>query len=116
MRPSSILALPVAAHAINVVISNDDGWAEINIREFYSSLTDAGYDCLISAPAENKSGTGSSDEEPEQVGDDGCEFASCPAGSPPYGRNGSMTRFTVSQNTLTECVCEKVLMTVKCSM
>lgn len=100
MKPSSLytLVLPIAAQAINVVISNDDGWAEINIREFYSSLTKAGFDCIISAPAENKSGTGSSDEEPEEVGNDGCEFESCPAGSPAYGRNESMERFNVSVN------------------
>lgn len=98
MRAFSILLLllPIAAHAINVVISNDDGWAEINIRKFYYSLTNAGFDSIISAPAENESGTGSSDEPPEEVGSSGCEFASCPAGSPPYGRNESMPHFNVS--------------------
>ncbi|KAK4497681.1 hypothetical protein PRZ48_010334 [Zasmidium cellare] len=93
MKFSPFLALPVAAQAINVVISNDDGWAEINIRQLYNSLTKAGFNGIISAPAENKSGTGSSDEEPEKVGSDGCEFASCPAGSPPYGKNESEPQF-----------------------
>jgi hypothetical protein len=32
-----------AAQAINVVQSNDDGWAEINIRQQYESLTSAGH-------------------------------------------------------------------------
>ncbi|KAF2160573.1 hypothetical protein M409DRAFT_70326 [Zasmidium cellare ATCC 36951] len=93
MKFSAFLVLPVAAQAINIVISNDDGWAEINIRELYNCLTRAGFNGLISAPAENKSGTGSSDEEPEEVGEDGCEFASCPAGSPPYGKSESEPRF-----------------------
>jgi hypothetical protein len=28
---------------IKLVLSNDDGWAEINIREFFHSLNDAGF-------------------------------------------------------------------------
>ena len=100
MKFSAFLTLPVATQAINVVISNDDGWAEINIRQLYNSLTKAGYNSIISAPAENKSGTGSSDEEPEKVGSDGCEFASCPAGSPPYGKNESEPQFNVSVHTV----------------
>ena len=50
--------LPLTAHAINIISSNDDGWAEINIRTLYDSLTAAGHSVVISAPAENKSGTG----------------------------------------------------------
>lgn len=103
MKFLSFLALPVAAQAINVVISNDDGWAEINIRELYNSLTKAGFKSIISAPAENKSGTGSRDEEPKEVGSSGCEFASCSAGSPPYGRNESMPQFNVSHGRTSGC-------------
>ncbi|KAI5363893.1 Putative survival protein SurE [Septoria linicola] len=95
MRPSTLLlALPLATtHAINVVQSNDDGWAEINVREFYGHLTDAGFKSFISAPAENQSGTASRDEEPSKVGRNGCEFHSCSPNSPPTGRNESMPRF-----------------------
>lgn len=89
----SLALLPLAASAVNVLVSNDDGWAEINIRQFYNALTGAGYSAIISAPAENQSGTGSSDETPTTVGSDGCEFNSCPAGSPAEGFNASMTRF-----------------------
>ena len=53
-----LATLPLTANAVNIVMSNDDGWAEINIRAFYKSLTNAGNCVLISAPAENKSGTG----------------------------------------------------------
>ena len=89
-------ALPLIAQATNVVISNDDGWAEINIRQLYNSLVGAGFDAIISAPAENESGTGSSDATPTTVGCDGCEFSSCPPGSPAYGYNASMPRFNVN--------------------
>lgn len=87
--------LPLASSAINVVQSNDDGWAEINIRRFYEVLNDAVFDSIISAPAENKSGTGSLHDKPEKV-DDGCEFDSCPPGSPPTGQNASMPNIYVS--------------------
>ncbi len=30
--PSLLLSLPLAANAVNVIVSNDDGWAEKNIR------------------------------------------------------------------------------------
>ena len=54
----SFALLPLATRATNVVLSNDDGWAEINIRTFYSTLTAAGDSVVLSAPAENESGTG----------------------------------------------------------
>lgn len=50
--------LPLAAQAVNIISSNDDGWAEKNIRTLYDSLTTAGHQVVISAPAENQSGKG----------------------------------------------------------
>lgn len=50
--------LPLTVQSTNVVLSNDDGWAEKNIRVFYTALTDAGDSVVLSAPAENESGTG----------------------------------------------------------
>ena len=98
LGPITTAMLPLAAKAVNIVQSNDDGWAEINLREFYYSLTDAGFNSFISAPADNESGTSSLDEPPKDVGDDGCEFDSCPPGSPPTGKNSSMPRFHVSSS------------------
>lgn len=89
--PISILLAPLAIQAVNVVLSNDDGWAEKNIRVFYDALTSAGESVIISAPADNRSGTGSSDATPGTV-TSGCEFNSCPAGSPAYGSNSSNPR------------------------
>lgn len=54
----SFALLPLTTRATNVVLSNDDGWAEINIRTFYNTLTAAGDSVVLSAPAENESGTG----------------------------------------------------------
>lgn len=55
----SLLAL--AAHgsqAIRIIQSNDDGWAEANLRVFHDALIAADHDATISSPAENNSGKG----------------------------------------------------------
>jgi len=49
-----------AASGLNIVLSNDDGWAEVNIRVFYNALTKAGNSVVLSAPAVDRSGTGMS--------------------------------------------------------
>ncbi|KAF2492513.1 acid phosphatase [Lophium mytilinum] len=71
--------LPLAALAARIVQSNDDGWAEINIRTLYNVLTNAGNDVILSAPAENQSGRGSLDSPPTNRTSP-CEFNSCQAG------------------------------------
>ncbi|KAL6717157.1 hypothetical protein ACLMJK_005072 [Lecanora helva] len=83
--------LPLLVNSTNVVLSNDDGWAEINIRTFYESLTNAGDSVVLSAPADNESGTGSSDA-PATPLTQPCEFNSCPAGSPAEGSDASNSR------------------------
>ncbi|KAJ5281994.1 hypothetical protein N7478_007366 [Penicillium angulare] len=84
------LCLVESIHAINIISSNDDGWAEVNIRAFYKSLNSAGHVTVVSAPAENQSGTGSSQKTPTVL--KACEFDSCPAGSPAIGYNASEPR------------------------
>ncbi|KAL8897045.1 MAG: hypothetical protein Q9192_002768 [Flavoplaca navasiana] len=83
--------LPLLVQSTNIVLSNDDGWAELNIRVFYDLLTRAGNSVVLSAPAENKSGTGSSDA-PAIPLTKPCQFNSCPAGSPATGFNTSNPR------------------------
>ncbi|KAM0805787.1 5'/3'-nucleotidase sure family protein [Usnea florida] len=83
--------LPLTVKATNVVLSNDDGWAEINIRTFYNTLAAAGDSVVLSAPSENESGTGSSDTPATPLLKP-CEFNSCPTGSPAEGNNASNTR------------------------
>ncbi|KAJ5833965.1 hypothetical protein N7474_002276 [Penicillium riverlandense] len=85
------LSLLAPTHAINIISSNDDGWAEANIRALFQSLTAAGHSVVVSAPAENQSGTGSSQKAPTKLTEP-CEFNSCPAGSPAVGYNASQPR------------------------
>lgn len=87
MRPSILLGVLPLAQAVRIVQSNDDGWAEINLRTLFNNLNVAGHNVILSAPAEQKSGTGSSDAPPTQVDADGCIYQSCPGGSPPTGAN-----------------------------
>ncbi|KAE8354331.1 acid phosphatase precursor [Aspergillus coremiiformis] len=90
--PLSLALLPLAAQAVNILSGNDDGWAEKNIRTLYDSLTEAGHSVVISAPAENQSGTGSSDGEPKPLSEP-CEFNSCSKGSPAVGHNATQPRW-----------------------
>ena len=60
MQLPLLTLLPLAARAVNIVSSNDDGWAEANIRALYDSLTAAGNSVVLSAPADNQSGRGNS--------------------------------------------------------
>lgn len=48
----------VAAKTARIVQSNDDGWAEKNIRVLNQALVAAGNDVVLSAPADNESGRG----------------------------------------------------------
>jgi hypothetical protein len=59
MRFSIFLGGLPFAHAVRIIQSNDDGWAESNVRTLFNSLADAGHDVVLSGPAEQKSGTGS---------------------------------------------------------
>ncbi|EUC37479.1 hypothetical protein COCVIDRAFT_87959 [Bipolaris victoriae FI3] len=94
MRSFFLLAAATAplAQAVRIVQSNDDGWSEINLRTFFDVLNSAGHQVVLSGPAENQSGTGSSDKAPTTVDSDGCIHASCPGGSPPTGANATDPR------------------------
>lgn len=87
-----VVLLPAAAvHSIRIIHGNDDGWAELYTRSFFESLVAAGHDVVLSAPADNKSGTGSTDFEPlpRRIA---CQYDSCPAKSGPIGRNETSPR------------------------
>lgn len=47
-----------AADTARIVQSNDDGWAEMNIRTLNDALVAAGNNVVLSAPADNESGRG----------------------------------------------------------
>lgn len=44
--------------ALNIVLSNDDGFESANIHALYVKLKAAGYDVVLSGPAQNNSGKG----------------------------------------------------------
>lgn len=95
MRLSHVQALllaPLSVQAIRIVLSNDDGWAAKTVRVFYDTLTAAGQNVVLSAPAENQSGRSSLDAPPKQVDGDGCQYQSCPPNSPPTGADPTNPR------------------------
>lgn len=54
----SALLPALGVQGIRILQSNDDGWAELYIRSLNDALNAAGHDVVLSAPAENKSGSG----------------------------------------------------------
>ncbi|KAF1997380.1 putative acid phosphatase [Amniculicola lignicola CBS 123094] len=92
MRSVLLLSILPFAQAVRIIQSNDDGWAEINLRTFFNVLTSAGHNVVLSGPAENQSGRSSLDSPPTTVDSDGCIFSSCPGGSAPTGSNATNPR------------------------
>lgn len=92
--PSAILVISgiAAAYAQNLVLTNDDGWAVAQIRAQYTALTDEGFEVVLSSPALDMSGTGSSTMIPLPLDITPCEYDSCPIGSPAKGYNASEAR------------------------
>ncbi|KAK4095720.1 sure-like protein [Parathielavia hyrcaniae] len=93
MRVELLLALlpALGAHGIRIIQSNDDGWAEQYLRSFHNALVASGHDVVLSAPAENKSGSSSLDAEPSPRRA-ACQYNSCIASSAPIGRNATSPR------------------------
>ncbi|KAL6308842.1 sure-like protein [Sparassis latifolia] len=80
-----------AGCAQNIILTNDDGWATAQVRAQFSALTSTGFDVVLSAPAVNMSGTGSTSATPTPLSEP-CEFDTCPTGSPAEGFNASDPR------------------------
>ena len=59
MKSSLALAAlgALAVRGVRIIQSNDDGWAESYIRTLNDALIEAGHEVVLSAPADNKSGT-----------------------------------------------------------
>ncbi|KAF8674078.1 Survival protein SurE [Rhizoctonia solani] len=76
---------------LKVLVGNDDGWAEANVRAFYQTLAAAGYNTVVSAPVENQSGTGSSDSAAKVLTKAG-QYNSVPVGAPAQGFNSTDPR------------------------
>ena len=50
--------IPVTTRAATIILSNDDGWAEANVRTLFHTLINAGESVILSAPSQDKSGSG----------------------------------------------------------
>ncbi|KAH8922789.1 sure-like protein [Atractiella rhizophila] len=76
---------------VKIAIGDDDGWATSFIRTAYNTLTDAGFPSIISAPAENKSGSSSLDLPATPLTSAG-QFGTIPAGAPATGSDPNDSR------------------------
>lgn len=52
------LAFTPSAQSLRVLLTNDDGWASANLREFYRLLKGDGHDVVLVAPVVDNSGQG----------------------------------------------------------
>ncbi|MCB1731493.1 MAG: 5'/3'-nucleotidase SurE [Halieaceae bacterium] len=50
--------LSPAASALNIALTNDDGWPTYGIHALYNALTDAGHNVVLAAPLSGESGSG----------------------------------------------------------
>lgn len=55
---AGLLLGSTAASALNIALTNDDGWSTPGIQALYNALTDAGHTVILSAPLDGQSGSG----------------------------------------------------------
>ena len=79
-----------AAHALNIVLTNDDGFETANIQSLYTALRTAGHDVIMSAPYSGQSGTGGQIAFLQPIGptEEQSPGGAVPAGSPGVGPTG----------------------------
>ncbi|KAI8972588.1 sure-like protein [Trametes punicea] len=70
--------------AQTALLTNADGWATAAVRAQGGALFAAGFNLVLSAPAQDQSDAGSSSATPQPLKTP-CQFDSCPAGSPAEG-------------------------------
>ncbi|KAH6906547.1 sure-like protein [Coprinopsis sp. MPI-PUGE-AT-0042] len=92
LQTLQVLLLASLTLGAKILLTNDDGWAIAQIRSEYALLTAAGHDVVLSAPAIDQSGTGSTTAAPTVVAS-GCQYSSCPPGSPGVGSDSTNSRF-----------------------
>ncbi|KAG8981091.1 hypothetical protein FRC05_003991 [Tulasnella sp. 425] len=85
------------ATPIKILVGNDDGWAEANLRQLYADAQQAGNDVVLSAGAKNGSGLGSLDVLYGTVS--GAEYSSIPDGAPEVGFNQTDPRLNYVNGT-----------------
>lgn len=53
-----LLAASTSASALNIALTNDDGWSTPGIQALYEALTDAGHTVILAGPLDGQSGSG----------------------------------------------------------
>ncbi|TCD69997.1 hypothetical protein EIP91_005247 [Steccherinum ochraceum] len=84
-----LLFVFVAAH--NFLITNDDGWATAQARAQFNSFVNAGFNAILSAPANQQTTDGADSTTPVPLTIP-CQFNTCPVGSPAIGSDPSNPR------------------------
>ncbi|GGO85562.1 acid phosphatase [Marinobacterium nitratireducens] len=94
MTPSRLSSLliagaalfPLQSHALNIVLSNDDGFT-VNVQAMQTALEAAGHDVILSVPCYNQSGKGASINFLQPIGplEGDCIGNAAPAGAPGVG-------------------------------
>ncbi|KAG8944408.1 hypothetical protein FRC04_001988 [Tulasnella sp. 424] len=85
------------ATPIKILVGNDDGWAEANIRQLYADAQQAGNDVVLSAGAKNGSGLSSLNVLYGIVSS--AEYSSIPDGAPEVGFNQTDPRLNYANGT-----------------
>lgn len=88
-----------------ILLSNDDGWAATNIRATYRELKAAGYEVIMVAPVQQRSGFGGQFKVPTTVNltADG-EFAYPPQGAPSWGHEEDDMNVWYFNGTPSSCI------------
>lgn len=98
-------AAPSIASALNILISNDDGFASSNIRATYSALKTAGHNVYLVASTSNQSGQGGRfDFSYSPTLETASEFGDFPAGAPVIGHDVSDDHIWYFNGTPAACV------------
>lgn len=58
MLGAGLYAASTCASALNIALTNDDGWSTPGIQALYEALTDAGHTVILAAPLDGQSGSG----------------------------------------------------------
>lgn len=74
-----------ASNNKTILLTNDDGWAALNIRAAYRELKAAGYQVILSAPASQRSGWSGRFVIPDKTLDEDGEFEYVKKGDPAWG-------------------------------
>ena len=85
-----LVAATSPAFALNIVLTNDDGFETANIQSLYTALVEAGHEVIMSAPYSGQSGTGGQVAflKPITATTKASAGGSLPAGSPGVGATG----------------------------